>query len=206
MTQKNSNRISRRSFLQNNVLGVSALAAGSSGGCDAPEGTRLPCLPEQTSFEPETLDLSPARWLWYPSGRVLPNTFVLFRKEIDLPSRPVKARGWIIGESRYLLTVNGQRIQWGPAPCDPRWVEADPLDLTDVLVKGRNVLGATVLYYGHGDGTWPIGKPGFILKLEVELKDGRTETIVSNGSWESHLARSWQPGHYKRWFLRALQE
>lgn len=163
-------------------------------------------IPANYSYQPETLDLSPARWIWYPSERVLPNTFVLFRKEIILHSKPVQAKGWIIGESRYLLRVNGERIQWGPAPYDPRWVEADPFELVETLQKGKNVIGATVLYYGHGDGTWPIGKPGFIFRLDIELADGTTQTIVSDTSWQSHLARSWQPGHYKRWFLRALQE
>jgi hypothetical protein len=51
-----------------------------------------------------------------------------------------------------------------------------------------------------------MGKPGFIFKLEVELDDSSTETVVSDHSWQSHLAQCWQPGHYKRWFLRALQE
>jgi len=206
MAHRNSHRISRRSFLKNNVLGVSALASGSSVRHAVADNGALPSISQRHSFHPETLNLSPARWIWYPSQRILPNTFVLFRREISLPSRPVKSRGWIIGESRYVLHANGKHVQRGPAPYDPRWVEADPLDLAEVLTKGKNVIGATVLYYGHGDGTWPIGKPGFIFKLEVELEDGRTETIVSDHSWQSHLARCWQPGHYKRWFLRALQE
>jgi len=62
------------------------------------------------------LDLSPAKWLWYPGDRTLPNTFVLFRRVLKLSEKPRKATGWIIGESRYQLEVNGRRIQWGPAP------------------------------------------------------------------------------------------
>ena len=30
------------------------------------------------------LDLSPAKWIWYPSERTLQNTFILFRKEINI--------------------------------------------------------------------------------------------------------------------------
>lgn len=152
------------------------------------------------------LDLSPARWIWYPSGRVLPSTMVLFRKKLALAEKPVRATGWLLADSRYLLKVNSERIQWGPAPSDPRWPEADPLDLTASLVAGDNVLAVQVLYYGHGDGTWPIGKPGLLFNLQLEFADGRLEEIVSDASWQAHLARSWKPGQYKRWYLRAFQE
>ena len=151
-------------------------------------------------------DLQPATWLWYPGSRCLPNTFVLFRRELNLRGAPTRATGWIAADSRYRLEVNGSRIQWGGAPSDPRWLEADPLNLTQALTAGVNVIGATVLFYGHGDGTWPIGKPGFLFWLEVEYADGGRETIVSDAAWQAHLCRAWRPGQYKRWFLRALQE
>ncbi len=147
------------------------------------------------------LDLSPAKWVWYPSGRTLPNSFFLFRKEVDLNESPSSANGWIMADSRYQLFVNGKRVQWGPAPSDPRWQQADPIDLTKYLQKGKNVIACQVLYYGSGDGTWPIGKPGFIFNLDI---DGTG--LYSDETWDCFLARSWTPGQYKRWFLRALQE
>ncbi|HWA99968.1 MAG TPA: alpha-L-rhamnosidase N-terminal domain-containing protein [Pirellulales bacterium] len=165
-----------------------------------PSSNAAPYLP------PALPDLSPAQWIWYPSTRCLANTFILFRRPLKLIAKPRRATGWIIADSRYRLEVNGRRIQWGPAPSDPRWPEVDPLNLTEALVEGENVLGATVLYYGHGDGTWPIGKPGFLFWLEMEYPDGRNEIVVSNAEWESHLCRAWRPGQYKRWFLRSLQE
>ncbi len=151
-------------------------------------------------------DLSPAKWIWFPSGRTLQNSFFLFRRELKITEPPRRATGWIMADSRYRLEVNGRRIQWGPAPSDPRWPEADPLDLTGCLHQGNNVIGATVLFYGQGDGTWPIGKPGFLFWLEMERTDGRVERIVSNANWNCLLCRAWPPGHYKRWYLRALQE
>lgn len=162
--------------------------------------------PTGQSIPRQLPDLRPAKWLWYPSGRCLPNTFVLFRRDLRLEIRPRRATGWILAESRYMLMVNGRRIQWGPPPCDPRWAEADPIDLTNLLQTGANTLGAQVLFYGFGDGTWPIGKPGFLFWLEIEHADGRIEKLVSDHSWLACLARAWQPGHYKRWYLRALQE
>ncbi len=147
------------------------------------------------------LDLSPARWIWYPSGRTLQNTFILFRKEIELKQQPQKALGWILADSRYRLFVNGKRVQWGPAPSDPRWQEADPLDLAAYLQPGKNVIAVEVCFFGTGDGTHPMGKPGLIVNLDI---DG--QTVLTDDSWRCYLPHSWQPGKYKRWFLRALQE
>jgi len=147
------------------------------------------------------LDLSPAKWIWYPSERTLQNTFILFRKEIILDEIPATATGWIAADSRYQLFINGQRVQWGPAPFDPRWQEADPVDIRKYLKPGKNVIACQVLFYGTGDGTSPLGIPGFIMKLEL----GKTELVTDN-SWKSFLARCWNPGQYKRWYLRALQE
>ena len=152
------------------------------------------------------LDLAPARWIWWPSQRTLSNTFVLFRREVQVRKPLVSATGWISADSRYLLSVNGARVQWGPAPCDPRHLDADPLDLTAHLRPGRNVLGAQVLFYGHGDGTWPAGKPGLLVKLALEYHDGTREELITDRRWRTALDRAHPPGMYKRWYLRALQE
>ena len=148
-----------------------------------------------------SLDLSPAKWIWYPSGRTLQNTFVLFRKDIVLKEKPQNVKGWILADSRYRLFINGVRVQWGPAPSDPRWQEADPVDLTTYFQKGENTIAVEVCFFGTGDGTHPMGKPGFILNLDVDQ-----QKIITDGSWDCFLARSWKPGQYKRWFLRSLQE
>ncbi len=157
-------------------------------------------------WRPHAISLHPARWIWLPSQRTLPNTFVLFRKEIELDSPPVCARGWIAADSRYRLTINGRRVQWGPAPCDPRTLDADPIDVTSLLKAGKNAIGVEVLFYGHGDGTWAGGLPGLLLNLKVRTESGKVIPLLSDNSWHARLDRAHPPGRYKRWFLRALQE
>jgi hypothetical protein len=198
----------RRDFIKSSAITGGSLALLSQTGASPDEITALQIDPAAAPplSRKRLPGLEPARWIWYPSGRCLPNTFVLFRRLLELREKPRRATGWISAESRYKLEINGQRIQWGPAPSDPRWPEADPLDLTAALAAGRNAIGVTVLFYGHGDGTSPFGKPGFLFWIEIEQADGRTEKIVSDSSWQAHLARAWRPGQYKRWFLRALQE
>ncbi|NRB48049.1 MAG: alpha-L-rhamnosidase N-terminal domain-containing protein [Saprospiraceae bacterium] len=200
---------SRRDFFKTGTLGGAAFLSSQRLTALSEErqtGNTSKALPLPSPSSPLALDLSPARWVWYPSQRTLPNTFILFRRMLPIEEGLQSAQGWILGDSRYLLELNGQRVQWGPPPADPRYTEADPIDLTDQLKTGENVLGATVLYYGMGDGTWPVGKPGFIFKLDLVYTSGKKESIVSDGQWQCHLARSWQAGHYKRWYLRALQE
>lgn len=171
------------------------------------KGLPLPVFNRQQSFSIlKSVDLSPAKWIWYPMERCLSNTVVLFRKVVTLSAVPKKATGYVLADSRYKLSLNGQRIQWGPAPCDPRKMEADPLNLSESFVRGENIIACSVLYFGLGDGTSPIGKPGFLFKLNIEMDDGSVIQIVSDDSWQSCLPRSWQPGHYKRWFLRSFQE
>ena len=147
------------------------------------------------------LDLNPAKWIWYPSTRTLQNTFVLFRKDVVLNELPQSAKGWIIADSRYKVLVNGERVQWGPAPSDPRWQEVDPLDIKKYLKVGKNTIAVEVCFFGSGDGTTPIGKPGLLLNLDID-----NQKIVTDDSWKCFLSRSWEPGKYKRWFLRSLQE
>lgn len=161
---------------------------------------------ERFPSRPHRIDLAPAKWIWLPSQRTLPNTFVLFRRELELETAPVRASGWITADSRYRLTVNGRRVQWGPAPCDPRQLDVDPVEITRFLRRGRNVIGVEVLHYGIGEGTWAAGKPGLIFHVLVDTEDGRRQRIVSNDSCRVLLDRAHRPGQYKRWFLRTLQE
>jgi alpha-L-rhamnosidase len=204
------NMHTRREFLKQASLSGTALFSLNlfppSGEQNEKAGkTMLPEISSSPGSIP-TLDLSPAQWIWYPSERTLPNTFVLFRKTLALETKPHRAVGWLTADSRYLLCVNGRRVQQGPAPSDPRILDVDPMDLTALLHSGENVIGVTALHFGLGDGTSPIGKPGFIFLLHVEFADESSHTICSDSSWLSHIAQAWKPGQYKRWYLRSLQE
>ena len=66
------------------------------------------------------IDLSPAKWIWVPSARTLPNTFAKFKHKIIVNGEVVSAKGYVLGGSRYLLKLNDERVLWGPAPADPR--------------------------------------------------------------------------------------
>ena len=209
--KRKSLKINRRDFFRKTAiggLGLSFMSFPAEGGAQTsiPRETPLPPLPQRSFSSPRSLNLAPAEWIWYPSSRTLCNTVVLFRRKFSIAGAVRKASGWIVADSRYRLFVNGRRVQWGPPPSDPRCVEADPLDLSAYLKEGENVIGVEVLYYGLGDGTWPIGKPGFLFSLDIESGRGEVQKIASDASWRAHLAQSWRPGQFKRWYLRSLQE
>jgi alpha-L-rhamnosidase len=200
---------SRREFVKNSVFGSAGLVsspllkAGFEPG--KPKKIKLDHAAELPELYSPLLDLSPAKWIWYPSERTLQNSVFLFRKRFRLDSIPSSSKGWILADSRYKLYVNGKYIQFGPAPFDPRQPEADPVDITTYLKSGENVIGAEVLYYGVGEGTWPTGKPGFILNISMN-KSGNETLVITDETWQVSLAESWKPGQYKRWYLRAFQE
>jgi alpha-L-rhamnosidase len=199
----------RREFIAagSAVAAAAGAAATSPAGSGAErvhnveEATALVQTADAARWHPWKLNLAPANWIWMPCQRVLPNTFVLFRKQFTLASVPPSAVAWIAADSRYRLTVNGQRVQAGPAPCDPRALDADPVDLAPFLRAGENSLGVEVLFYGTGDGAWAAGKPGLLFHLQ--LPGG---PVLSDATWLCFLDRAHRPGMHKRWFLRALQE
>ena len=140
---------------------------------DRPFGTGEAPLP--SAGRHKLPDLSPARWIWYPSGRTLPNTFVLFRRELDLRPRragpPAGSAPTAATGSRSTASASsGDRRRATRAGRRPIRSTSRPRSR-----PGRNVLGVTVLFYGHGDGTWPLGKPGFLFWLEIEHADGTIE-------------------------------
>jgi len=153
-----------------------------------------------------------ARWIWYPEQVTPPVSFMFFRKSFRLEQRPSRPTiGWVSGNSRYMLYVNGELVQRGPAPCDPRVWDVDPIDLAPHLRVGDNVIAGLVCYFGHGDGTWapftPVGQGcgGFLFQADLPAPDGTLE-LKTDSSWKVAFGRCWASGRSKRWFLRALQE
>src|ERR1019366_24326 len=138
--------MNRRDFLKTSAASGGSLLLARTAVADPANPARKLIEPASApgAAGPSLPGLAPARWVLFPSGRTLPNTFILLRRQPQLATKPRRETGWICADCRYRLEVNGQRVQWGPAPCDPRWAEADPLDLTDRLQAGANVLGATV--------------------------------------------------------------
>jgi len=147
-----------------------------------------------------------ARWIWYPERRTLQNTFVMFRRTFELAEPPREAPAFVSAFTRYKLWVNGQFVQRGPAPCDPRYWDVDPVDVAPYLRRGKNVIAALVCAFGSGDGTYPPPAPagsgegkGFLFQCDAL-------GLATDHGWKAFRPRAWRQGGYQRWFLRSLQE
>lgn len=151
------------------------------------------------------ISLKPGKWIWYPSQRTLPNTFVFFRQEFYLDELPLSAKGFITADSRYELYINGERVQWGPAPCDPRCAEADPVELTPYLKTGKNVLAVSVLFFAVPEGTWVAGNPGLLYHFTLDFAE-KTVHLYTDENVMCAVDFGHRPGQHQRWYLRAMQE
>ncbi|MGA1837960.1 family 78 glycoside hydrolase catalytic domain [Herbiconiux sp. 11R-BC] len=164
---------------------VTVFGDGGSGGPSAPATfstgivTRLTASTWIADPRPYTADEDPVLY---------------FRTEVEIPRGVVRARAFASALGWYHLVVNGVD-QTGPALV-PRFtpfeheVEYREYDLANVLEAGRNTLGMVV-----ADGRFR-GRLGFLsrravygdelgafLHIELELDDGSTRTLGTDGDW-----------------------
>ena len=70
------------------------------------------------------------KWCWVKNHLARPwNTYVYFRRTVELPNTPAAAIMRVSADARYTLYVNGQRLHQGPARCYPEHQSFDTLDL-----------------------------------------------------------------------------
>ena len=185
----------RRDFIGSSVLAGGSLALfkkpkmGMDPGHDVLAEESAP----RSSSGPGLPDLQPARWIWYPSGRTLPNTFVLFRREIAVPARIKRAAGWIAADSRYLLEINGRRIQWGPAPADPRGRK--PIAWLDRPPSPAGISSGARSFLRPRRRNSP-SENRFCSGWKWNMMTAASKSCFDS-SWTCCLSRAWKPGRYK---------
>jgi hypothetical protein len=139
-----------------------------------------------------------AQWIW-GSGEPAPeNTYVYFRKSFHRDRGPDNVVCHVGGDTNYLLFINGHRVGRGPVHCDPRWQSFDTYDVIEHLQVGENVIGLIGYHYGSreeletGRMAAHPSQGGIFLQLEMEDGTG-SEPVVTDRSWSTHLAESWNP-------------
>ncbi|MBK8027640.1 MAG: family 78 glycoside hydrolase catalytic domain [Chloroflexi bacterium] len=119
------------------------------------------------------------------------------RTVFTLPAAVASARLYVTALGVFECSINGQAV--GEDVFAPGWtdyhkrVQYVTYDVTALLSQGDNALGALL-----GDG-WAAGyigwlhrqnyvdRPQLLAQLEITLADGRTQKIVSDGSWTFHF-------------------
>lgn len=139
-----------------------------------------------------------AQWIWGPGEPAPENTYLYFRKTFECGSSDGKAVCHVTGDTNYLLYINGHRIGRGPVHCDPRWQSYDTYDVGEWMRDGENVIGLIGYHYGSREkaetGKMAVhpSQGGVFLQLEIE-GGGEPEMVVSDGSWATKRADSWNP-------------
>lgn len=88
----------------------------------------------------------PAAWCRHPHVPPHETAVYLYRRVLDLETRPERFVLHVSADQRYRLYVNGVSVAWGPARGDLfRW-HFETVDIAPYLRPGRNVLTAVVTY------------------------------------------------------------
>lgn len=120
-----------------------------------------------------------AYWIWFTSERV-EHTRCWFRRELVLPSKPVRAMLQSAADDGAVLSVNGKTI--GSAGS---WKQPACQDIASLLQKGKNVLGAVVRQARYD--------AGLLAELDLIFEDGSSQKIITDRSWlySQHPRHAW---------------
>ena len=142
-----------------------------------------------------------AQWI----GDKLPSvgnvSATMLRRPFKLPAKVKRAVVYVTALGLYELHLNGRRV--GDHLLAPEWtdyhtrVQYQAYDVTSWLQAGDNVIGAALGdgWYAGGIGLAQIllkkprniygNHPHLLAQLEVELVNGQTQRIVTDGAWRS---------------------
>ena len=85
-------------------------------------------------------------------GTELQNVHTYFRKEFDLPAKPMKAVLYVTGDDYYKLFANGRFVVQGPEPGYPFAHPYYEIEITHLLKMGRNCLAGHAAVLLRNDG------------------------------------------------------
>jgi hypothetical protein len=147
--------------------------------------------PNSTAADGVLSDKLRAHWIWRaPAEPTAYNQILMARKRFRL-SDP--SQGWlrITADSYYRLYINDQWVNDGPSRSWPEHFQYDELDVSSYLRSGENEIRVIARYYGVGDFHRVPRHPGMLAQLDVRLKNGRRETIITDRTWEVAMADAW---------------
>ena len=134
-----------------------------------------------------------------PGNEAGPLPATMLRKSFAVDGPVKRATAYVSGLGLYELHLNGRRV--GDHLLAPEFTSYDKriqyqtFDVSDLIARGDNAVGAILGDGWHGEYFFGMplkqaqrpfqGQRGFILRLEIELADGTTQTIVTDGTWRS---------------------
>ncbi len=134
-----------------------------------------------------------ARWCWTRKHLSRPwNTYVYFRRVVELPDKPQSAIVRVSADARYTLYVNGKRIHQGPARSYAQHQAYDTLDIAPALIAGKNAICAIVHQFGVPTFQSRFQDiSGFLLDGAIDVA-GAPISVHTPEGWLCRTAAAWR--------------
>ena len=132
-----------------------------------------------------TADAATPQWIWATKD-IRGNDTAYFRKVLELPADVKKAQVAAACDNVVTLYVNAQEVLQ-----HSDWSSPARADVTKKFKKGSNVIALR----GVNDNS---NMAGMILRLDVELTDGKKLSLVTDTSWKASgtEAKNWQAASF----------
>ncbi|MES2794687.1 MAG: alpha-L-rhamnosidase N-terminal domain-containing protein [Bacteroidota bacterium] len=131
-----------------------------------------------------------AQWISVPNATDNGYGVYMFRKSIDLTSKPSHYKIHVSGDNRYKLFVNEKLVSMGPARGDIAHWNFETMDIAPYLKSGKNIVAAQVWNEGEYKPEAQISyKTGFILQGATSAE----AAVNTNNSWLCEKDNSYLP-------------
>ena len=124
-----------------------------------------------TAFAPRTTNAQQPQWIW-ATKPAKPNQKAFFRKQLELPAGVKKAQVAVACDNTVTLYLNGERVT-----SSSEWNTPAHADVTKRLKQGANTFA---LAGGNDSSTMA----GMIMRLDIELSNGKKLTLATDTSWK----------------------
>ncbi|HKZ68118.1 MAG TPA: alpha-L-rhamnosidase N-terminal domain-containing protein [Chitinophagaceae bacterium] len=154
------------------------------------------CLLIETGIHAQLIDSSilkkqwTASWIAVPGEQANNYGVYLFRKNVELSTKPVSFVIHVSADNRYKLFVNGKLVSLGPARGDLTHWNFETVDIASYLQTGKNSIAAKVWNEAEWRPEAQITlRTGFILQGATATE----QVINTNDSWKCIRDESYKP-------------
>jgi len=132
-----------------------------------------------------------AKWIWKKlKSYNLYNQTIIAKRTFELEEYN-QANIKITADSFYRLFINDQWVNDGPCRSWPEHYQYDEIDVSTYLKSGNNKIKIIAGYWGTGTFHNICQQAGLLVQIEVEMKNGDIQTIISDDSWDFAEAEAW---------------
>ncbi len=130
------------------------------------------------------------QWIWQQEDGPA-NTWVAFRKTIDLNEVPAEVMVKISVDTKYWLWINGEMVlfEGGLARgAAPNTIYYDPVDFAPFLKEGQNTIAILVWYWGNTHKTHEDSGKGGLCLSSTQMPE-----LNTNASWKMKVHPAYDP-------------